>query len=137
MLKIALAAVAITLLVVVSTSSAATTWPVTKTADTSDGTCNSDCSLREAVTAASCGSTFGGGVFNSSGMLTVVDSTVANNSNINDGTLRARGGGVQQASTGLAPATTLDSSTIAGNSTGGTGLGFGGNLQAEAGAMTL
>jgi CSLREA domain-containing protein len=269
MLKIALATVSITLLVVVSTSSAATTWTVTKTADTSDGTCNSDCSLREAVTAASGGdtivlpasaspyvltgsalvlnktvtvvgggargtvlqgsagnrvirvtagtttmsgvtitggdltasgdgggvvvqagafnltdsaivgnevevsnnnaaggglavesgtsatltrvtvagnsvndtgpggSTFGGGLFNSSGTLTVIDSTVANNSNVNNGTLRARGGGVQQASTGLAPATTLDSSTIAGNSTGGTALGLGGNLQAEAGAVTL
>jgi CSLREA domain-containing protein len=269
MLKIALATVAITLLVVVSTSSAATTWTVTKTADTSDGTCNSDCSLREAVTAASggdtivlpasaspyvltggalvlsknvtvvgggargtvlqgttgnrvirvmagtttmsgvtitggdltasgdgggvvvqagafnltdsaivgnkvavpnnnaaggglavesgtsatltrvtvagnsvsdngpSGSTFGGGLFNSSGTLTVVDSTVANNSNVNNGTLRARGGGVQQASTGLAPTMTLDSSTIAGNSTPGTALGFGGNIQAEAGTVTL
>jgi len=269
MLKIALATLAITLLIVVSTSSAATTWTVTKTADTSDGTCNSDCSLREAVTAASGGdtivvpasaspylltgsalvlnktvtvvgggargtvlqgtsgnrvirvtagtttmsgvtitggdltstgdgggivvqaggfkltdaaivgnkvevsnnnaaggglavesgtsatltrvtvsgnsvsdngpggSTFGGGLFNSSGTLTVVDSTVANNSNVNNGTLRARGGGVQQASTGLAPATALDSSTIAGNSTPGTALGFGGNLQAEAGVVTL
>lgn len=35
----------------VPTASAAT-WPVTKTADTNDGTCDDDCSLREAVVAA-------------------------------------------------------------------------------------
>ena len=31
---------------------AATTWTVTKTADTADGTCGADCSLREAIIAA-------------------------------------------------------------------------------------
>ena len=31
---------------------AATTFTVTKTADTADGTCDADCSLREAITAA-------------------------------------------------------------------------------------
>ena len=36
---------------------AAATWTVTKTADTNDGVCNSDCSLREAVAAAASGDT--------------------------------------------------------------------------------
>ena len=31
---------------------AATTWTVTKTADTNDGACDSDCSLREAIAVA-------------------------------------------------------------------------------------
>ncbi len=34
-----------------------TSWHVTKTADTNDGTCDSDCSLREAIAAASSGDT--------------------------------------------------------------------------------
>ena len=36
---------------------AATTWTVTKTADTNDGVCDSDCSLREAIAAAASGDT--------------------------------------------------------------------------------
>ena len=33
-------------------TASANTWTVTKTADTADGSCNSDCSLREAIAAA-------------------------------------------------------------------------------------
>jgi CSLREA domain-containing protein len=40
------------LFLAVATSAKATTYTVTKTADTNDGTCNADCSLREAVAAA-------------------------------------------------------------------------------------
>ena len=36
---------------------ATTTWTVTKTADTDDGTCDADCSLREAIGAAQDGDT--------------------------------------------------------------------------------
>jgi CSLREA domain-containing protein len=38
-------------------ASAAITWTVTKTADTNDGICDSDCSLREAIAAAASGDT--------------------------------------------------------------------------------
>ena len=40
-------------LVFLPASPFATTFPVTKTADTNDGTCDPDCSLREAIDAAS------------------------------------------------------------------------------------
>src|SRR5688500_7440440 len=36
---------------------AISTWTVTKTADTRDGVCNADCSLREAIAAAASGDT--------------------------------------------------------------------------------
>ena len=39
-------------LVFLPASPFATTFPVTKTADTNDGTCDPDCSLREAINAA-------------------------------------------------------------------------------------
>ncbi len=39
---------------------AAATWTVTKTADTNDGACDSDCSLREAIAAAASGDTITG-----------------------------------------------------------------------------
>jgi CSLREA domain-containing protein/uncharacterized repeat protein (TIGR01451 family) len=51
-LLILLAAVAAAVALVVAPARAATTWTVTKTTDTDDGVCNSDCSLREAITAA-------------------------------------------------------------------------------------
>jgi CSLREA domain-containing protein len=47
---------------------AATTWTVTKAADTDDGTCNSDCSLREAIMAAGVGDTI---VFKSNQTITL------------------------------------------------------------------
>jgi len=43
---------ALALAVLFSAAASATTFPVTKTADTADGTCDADCSLREAVIAA-------------------------------------------------------------------------------------
>ncbi|BCS31019.1 hypothetical protein TBR22_A02180 [Luteitalea sp. TBR-22] len=48
-LRSAAAAVALAL---AATAASAATFTVTKTADTNDGTCNADCSLREAITAA-------------------------------------------------------------------------------------
>lgn len=44
--------VAAAVAVLVAPVHAATTWTVTKTADTNDGVCDSDCSLREAITKA-------------------------------------------------------------------------------------
>jgi CSLREA domain-containing protein len=41
------------LIVLFSAGPFATTFPVTKTADTDDGICDPDCSLREAIEAAS------------------------------------------------------------------------------------
>jgi CSLREA domain-containing protein len=40
------------LLMALSTAATAATFTVTKTADTNDGACNADCSLREAIVAA-------------------------------------------------------------------------------------
>lgn len=45
-----------TMILVFSSSSYAATYTVSKTADTNDGVCNADCSLREAITAANGGS---------------------------------------------------------------------------------
>ena len=42
----------ILLIVLLPAGPFATTFPVTKTADTNDGTCDPDCSLREAIEAA-------------------------------------------------------------------------------------
>jgi CSLREA domain-containing protein len=42
----------ILLIVLLPAGPFATTFPVTKTADTDDGTCDPDCSLREAIDAA-------------------------------------------------------------------------------------
>ncbi len=42
----------ILVLIFLPASPFATTFPVTKTADTNDGTCDPDCSLREAIDAA-------------------------------------------------------------------------------------
>ena len=39
----------------IATAAHAATWTVTKTADTNDGVCNADCSLREAIAAAASG----------------------------------------------------------------------------------
>ncbi len=63
------------------TARAASTWTVTKTADTSDGTCDSDCSLREAIAAASSGDTI---VFTStlSGGTITLSSTLAPATNV-------------------------------------------------------
>ena len=49
-LKLAVAAAALfALLTFATTTPAATTFTVTKTADTNDNVCNADCSLREAI----------------------------------------------------------------------------------------
>ncbi|HSW90027.1 MAG TPA: CSLREA domain-containing protein [Patescibacteria group bacterium] len=57
MKKLAITALLIGFCLAVSTSRAsASTFTVTKTADTSDGTCDADCSLREAVVAANANS---------------------------------------------------------------------------------
>src|SRR6187549_3216809 len=49
---LAFAAVAMLAITAFSSSTYAATFVVTKTADTADGACNADCSLREAITAA-------------------------------------------------------------------------------------
>jgi hypothetical protein len=64
---------------------AATTWSVTKTADTTDGTCNADCSFREALGSAGTGDTVmvpagtykgamlsGNGVWSPNGQYTII-----------------------------------------------------------------
>lgn len=60
---------------------AATTWTVTKTADTNDGVCDSDCSLREAIAVAASGDTI---VFapSLSGATITVGSTLTLNKNL-------------------------------------------------------
>src|SRR6187431_930620 len=49
---LAFAAVAMLAITAFSSSTYAATFVVTKTADTADGACDADCSLREAITAA-------------------------------------------------------------------------------------
>ena len=68
---------------------AATTWTVTKTADTNDGACDSDCSLREAIAVAPSGDTI---IFasNLSGRTITVGSTLTLSKNVTiDGTALA------------------------------------------------
>lgn len=69
-----------------SLGATATTWTVTKTADTNDGACDSDCSLREAIAAAASGDTIvfdaslSGGTITLGGVLTLSKSVTIDGS---------------------------------------------------------
>jgi CSLREA domain-containing protein len=76
------------LLLVLPQAGRAATWTVTKVADTADGVCDADCSLREAITAAAAGDTIGfSALFNSAQTITLGGNELVINKNLTiDGT---------------------------------------------------
>ena len=92
------AVVTLVITLLLAASSHGVTFTVTKTADTNDGSCDADCSLREAIVAANASATddvieFGSPVFASPQMITLAlgELIVANN-----GSLTINGTGVNQ-----------------------------------------
>ena len=82
------ASLALGFLLLVAGSAGAITFPVTKTADTADGSCNADCSLREAIIAANASAgpdviTLPAGIYNLA-IAPAGESIVANNAAVGD-----------------------------------------------------
>ena len=121
----------------------AASFVVTKTADTNDGTCNADCSLREAITAANAAGTADGITFaaGANGTITLGSAlpVLANN-----GTLTITGNGAANTSVSgnnavrvfeVAPGATV---TISGVTiTQGTAEGNGGGIYNDQGTLTV
>jgi uncharacterized repeat protein (TIGR01451 family)/CSLREA domain-containing protein len=119
---------------------------VTKTADTNDGTCDADCSLREAIAAASPGDTvLFSSLFNTPQTITI--GLFANNLDINKdlnilgpgaNNLTVSGNNLAKVFTVSAGNTVrLDALTVSGgNGAGGIGFGFGGGIFNE-GTLTI
>ena len=130
-----------------------TTFTVTKTVDTNDGSCDSDCSLREAIAAINAAATldneviFEPSVFNAPRIITLTlgELTTGNGS----GTLAVSGkganlltinGGNQSrvfSNTNDATTTLNNLKLSGGNGTGGSNTGFGGAANNENGRLTI